>query len=531
MTGNRIVILFPHFSKYSIMIRFQIFLILGMLHAGVCFAEAGSYSGIVFHDTNGNGVFDAGEQGIEGVCVSNGVQVAMTGVDGRWELPGNQGKSVFVIKPSGYAVPVNEDNLPRYFHPTVEDQQASEIHFPLRKVTEQSTFSALFFGDTQARGLKEVNFIMHDVVEECIGTDAAFGVSLGDIVADDPNLFAEVSQGIGQIGIPWYNIFGNHDHDRGENINEEKDKTFRKYFGPSTYAFEYGEVAFIGLNNVYFNPDGKYRAHLTDNQLEFIGAYLSNVPESKLVVLMMHIPVVRIDNKDKLYSLLGNRKNTFSISGHVHEQIHVFVDEEMGWKGQEPHHHLINATVCGSWWCGLHDEAGIPHATMNDGAPNGYSVITFNGNEYSIRFKAARKPAGYQMNIYFPEEIMLHALDTARVLVNIFAGSSRSVVEMRIGKLMPWIPMEQVDVIDPECLRMHQLSPVLDSKLNGLALEQVFGYKMDYPSVSTHIWQGKLQPGLPEGTHTITVRTTDMFNQTWTANRIFRIRSGESTFK
>src|SRR5690606_9970045 len=106
----------------------------------------------------------------------------------------------------------------------------------------------------------------------------------GDIVADDPGLFAEVSQGIGQIGIPWYNIFGNHDHDRDEKRNENKDKTFRKFFGPATYAFEYGQVAFIGLNNVYFNETGKYHAHLSDDQLSFVENYLSFVPEEKLVV-------------------------------------------------------------------------------------------------------------------------------------------------------------------------------------------------------------------------------------------------------
>jgi DNA repair exonuclease SbcCD nuclease subunit len=267
---------------------------------------------------------------------------------------------------------------------------------------KNSKFSVLFFADTQARGLREVDFILRDVVEECIGTDAAFGVSLGDIVADDPNLFAEVSQGIGQIGIPWYNIFGNHDNDRDAKSNGDRDATFNRFFGPSTYAFEYGRVAFIGLNNIYFPPEGRYRTHITETQLTFVENYLSHVPADMLVVLMMHAPLVRSENREILYEILKDRKYTFSISGHVHEQINVFVTDEMGWKGSEPHHHLINATVSGSWWCGLHDELGIPHATMNDGAPNGYSVITFDGNTYSVRFKAARRPENYQMNIYMP---------------------------------------------------------------------------------------------------------------------------------
>jgi hypothetical protein len=507
------------------MLRFVFILFFaGIIFFGFGISKNETLTGRVFLDENKNGIFDPYESGIASVCISNGKEVVQTDATGKWELSAKNTNSVFVIKPAGFNVPVNNDNIPLHYH-LFQDGKQSDTDFPLYPAEEKNRFSALFFGDTQARGLREVNFILHDVVEECMETDAAFGISLGDIVADDPGLFAEVSQGIGQIGIPWYNIFGNHDHNRDEKRNENKDKTFRKFFGPSTYAFEYGQVAFIGLNNVFFNKNGKYNGHLSEEQLLFIENYLSFVPDEKLVVIIMHIPMVRIDTRDRLYEILQNRRHTFSISGHVHEQIHVFVDEEMGWKGDEPHHHLINATVCGSWWCGLNDETGIPHATMNDGAPNGYSIITFDENNYSVRFKAARRPADYQMNIYLPDELTRNELDTTNVLVNIFAGSSRSKAEMCIGKNSEWIPMQQVETIDPECLRMHQLSSVLDQEIDGQALDDVLGYKMDYPSVSTHIWQAKVPGDLPVGTHTVTVRTTDMFNQTWSGHRIFRIKN------
>jgi hypothetical protein len=200
------------------------------------------------------------------------------------------------------------------------------------------------------------------------------------------------------------------------------------------------------------------------------------------------------------------------------------VDKKMGWYGKKPHHHLVNATVCGSWWCGVHDELGIPHATMNDGAPNGYSIITFDGNQYSVRFKAARRPANYQMNIYLPEEIAKSSADTTHILVNVFAGSERSVVEMQIDQNENWIPLDTIRTIDPEILRMHKLSPFLETKVDDKSLEDVFGFPMDYPSVSYHMWQAKLPAGIPPGTHLVTVRTTDMYNQTWKASRIFRVR-------
>jgi len=431
---------------------------------------------------------------------------------------------VFVIKPAGYQVPVNHEMIPQHFQ-LLNGKEALDkpINFPLVTASEKQEFSALFFGDTQARGSKEVNYINHDVVEELIGTQAAFGISLGDITADGPELFHEINQGIAQIGIPWYNTFGNHDYDRTAKTNAEKDDSFEQVYGPSTYAFEYGQVVFIDFNNIYFRPDGKYIAHFTDEQLLFVKNYLQFVPKDKLVVLMMHAPILTCDNRDKIFELISDRKYTFSISGHVHEQINVFVDHTMGWKGVETHHHLINGTVCGGWWCGALDEQNIPHAIMNDGTPNGYSIIHFKGNSYSIQYKAARRPENYQMNIYMSEEVDINDSKSRQVLVNVFAGSSRSVVEMQVNGQSQWIQMNPVKIADPECVRMHGLSSLLKETVKGQVLEDVFGYTMDEPSISTHIWQGELSGKSVPGTYTITVRTTDLFGKTWTANRVLRI--------
>jgi len=504
----------------------KIYLIICVLLFTIVFHAEGkeTIKGIVFNDLNKNGVQDENESGIKGVFVSDGKDIVKTDLNGNWKLQVEEDFHVFVIKPSGYSVPVNNKFVPQYSYQQKRNSTVPElINFPLVPDAEKKKFSVLFFGDTQARGMKEVNYIYHDVVDELIGTDAAFGISLGDNVADEPELMDEISQGIAQIGIPWYNTFGNHDSDREAISNKEKDDTFENLFGPSTYAFEYGDVAFIALNNIYFKPNGKYYPHFTDNQISFVQNYLDLVPENKLVVLYMHAPIVSSDNRESIYKIIEKREHCFSVSGHVHEQINLFVNKEMGWNGKKDHHHLINATVCGSWWCGAIDELGIPHATMNDGAPNGYSMITFDGNSYEVRFKAARRDDNYQMNIYLPNEIETSGLDTTKVLVNVFAGSERSTVEMQMDQKGEWIQMEQVKTIDPECLRMHQLSPYLKETVKGVALDELFGYTMDYPSISHHMWQVQLPKNIGEGTHTVSVRTTDMYNTTWLAHRVFRV--------
>jgi len=153
---------------------------------------------------------------------------------------------------------------------------------------------------------------------------------------------------------------------------------------------------------------------------------------------------------------------------------------------------------------------------MNDGAPNGYSTVTFDGNTYSVVFKASRRPADYQMNIYLPDDIEQASAAQTEILLNVFAGSERSTVEMQFGKDGPWTKLEQTRTIDPQCLRMHQQNEHLN--------EEVFGWKMDYPSQTGHMWRGLIPANPATGTHTITVRTTDMYGQTWSDKRIVRVR-------
>ena len=146
-------------------------------------------NGTVFNDRNGNGKQDTGESGLPGILVSNGKELVATDSNGAWELKVESEYAVFVVKPAGYAVPLNENNLPLYYHvnnsKTTNNEYPHSINFPLIPQKENNKFSVVFFGDTQARGFKEVDYIFHDVVEELIGTDAALGISLGDNVADD----------------------------------------------------------------------------------------------------------------------------------------------------------------------------------------------------------------------------------------------------------------------------------------------------------------------------------------------------------
>ncbi len=484
--------------------------------------------GSVFEDLNRNQIRDDGEPGLAGVRVSNGHQIVATDPAGRWRLPIRSADIIFVIKPRNWMTPVSRDQLPRFYYihkpegspPSAYPGVAptgplpGQINFPLYPQTEPDRFKVIFFGDPQPRNQQEIDYIAHDVVEELIGTEARFGVTLGDILFDDLSLFGSFNATIGMIGIPWYNVIGNHDLNLDSENDGDSDETFHRFFGPNFYAFDYGRVHFIVLDNVdWQGPDHSYRGALDAAQLQFVANDLKEVPEDQLIVLSMHIPLTNMVNRHELYRLLEDRPFSVSLSGHTHWQGHQFIRSSDGWMGSEPHHHIVNVTVSGTWWRGFQDEVGIPHATMRDGAPNGYSILTFDGNRYSFEFKAARRPADYQMNIYAPETFSSGNAASVDLQVNVFAGSEKSQVRFRIVGATDWISMTPISGPDPEYVRTRNRE--LEAAPEAPALNP--------PVDSLHLWRARFPPGLPEGTHRIEVETVDAFGKKYSASRIVRV--------
>ena len=179
--------------------------------------------------------------------------------------------------------------------------------------------------------------------------------------------------------------------------------------------------------------------------------------------------------------------------------------------GAKPHHHIVNVTVSGTWWKGAKDERGIPHTTMRDGAPNGYSIITFDGAKATFDFKASRFPANHQLRIHAP--VALAAADVAKtsVYVNVFAGSEKSTVKLRVngGK---WTPLKKTIEPDPYYVQLHAAE-----KLAKVSPE------LNPARDSYHLWKGPLPAKLPKGAHLLEAITRDMYGREYTAKRILRV--------
>ena len=489
--------------------------------------------GLVFEDENKNGVRDEREKGLARVRVSNGREVVLTDVRGRWFLNARPDDTIFVIKPRHWIAPLDQDGLPQFYYvynpygsptnlthagvdPTPKDP--GSIDFPLYRHPEEGPYRAILLGDPQSRNVTEVDYLARDVVEPMVGTDAAFGIGLGDLAFDDLDVLPAHNAVMGKTGIPWFNVYGNHDMNYDVTEDALADETWQRLYGPATYSFDWGTAHFIVIDDVVYDGDGKYHGGLTEDILAFIKADLQHIGKQTLVVFLMHIPLSGVQNADELLRLIADRPNTLSVSAHYHMQEHQFIDFPSDVERREPHHLLINATACGSWWKGAPNEFGIPHGMMSCGAPNGYTMLGVKDFDYNLRFVPAGSDPKQQMHVFLPGAIPQSQVAQTELVANIWSGSPRSTVRMRIDE-GPWIQMKHDARPDPY-FEIAKLTESLDQKPRGRPLPD--------PRPSPHIWVATLPNAITPGGHVIEVESTDMFGHVDTGHRIFRV-TPEST--
>lgn len=488
--------------------------------------------GIVFNDINKNGIIDKKEVGLPNVSVSNGIDVVQTDAKGQYKLPVNKDNIIFVIKPANYALPIDTNHQPQFYYthkpegsPQLTYKGVSptgklpkEINFGLTSQKESTDFSAFIFGDPQAYDMVEMDYFKRGIIDRIANKDAAvFGISLGDLVGNDLSLHRAYKSTIALMGLPWFNVIGNHDLNFDTKEDIYSDEAFEASFGPATYSFNYGNAHFLVIDDIiYPNPDtGKgYKGGLRKDQLDFIANDLKYVPKDKLIVLAFHIPlahddssVFRTADRDRLFDILSEFPHTLSLSAHTHFQQQNFFGAKEGWKQAKPHHEYNVGTTSGDWYSGELDENGIPVSTMRDGTPKGYAILNIKNNEYSFDYKVVGKDANYQIALYGPSVIDQKYAQRYPVYANFFIGKKGDQVLYRINE-GKWKEMEQVGEIDPS----------FDHAVQQFDLATAYkeGRRPSDGTVSTHLWKFKL-PKLKEGNYKVEVKAIDMFNRTHTA--------------
>jgi len=498
-------------------------------------------SGIVFDDSNKNGILDANEIGIKGVPVSNQLEVVLTNDDGEYILPVRDRMIVFVSKPSGYDLPLDELNLPQFYY--IHSPEGSpdslrfsgvkptgnlpkKINFPLIKTKEQIAFNVLIVGDPQPYDSIQVGYFRDDIITKMVGKKVSFYMAMGDISGDNLNTYKQYNAAVSQLEMPAYNVPGNHDMNYRVDSDDNSMETFTNTYGPPTYSFNYGKVHFIILDDVeYFgwnsekNRHGGYQGFVNKQQLKWLENDLKYVPEDYLILLATHIPIVTIHtdskaenivNRKKLFDILSERKHLLAISGHLHYLEHFDFDKNMGWKGKAKFPSINVGAACGAWWSGPKTPLGIPQSFCMDGSPNGFFIFEFEGNKFNQRFIPAKYDENYQMRFTSPiGTIKQTVLDTTQIIVNIFNADPTSDVYCKIDN-GNWTVLTNPSIKDPFMLDyIEQNREVIPRWANVVTTD--------------HVWKTQLPKELEKGTHTIKVIAKDKMGNSYSGVQIFEI--------
>jgi hypothetical protein len=501
-------------------------------------ADRETARGVVYADLNGNGVRDPGEPGIQGVLVSNQLDVVRTDAEGRFTLSVVAGQAIYVQKPADHDVPLLPGNLPHFSY--VHEPGGSPglrfggiaptgplpelLEFALLPGERQANFTAAIFGDPQPRDDQQLDYIRDDALAELAQSGADFTLVLGDVAYDTLSVYHRYRELTGSLGMPVWHVVGNHDIDYDAGSNRHGRDTFRGVFGANRYSFEYGDVLFIVLDNIDYqglNEERRprYRGYLGDEQIRWVRNLLAETPKDRLVVLAMHIPLfawggetenVNTADRAQLLGLFEGRR-AVAVTGHLHMVYHHFLGAEFGWPNAEPLHHLVTSTVSGTWWGGPKDERGIPSAMQRDGVPNGYHLFTFNGAHYRETIRGFGADRETQIRVEAPVgAVRAGELDGTSLIVNVFSGNERNRVEARVNG-GPWFPME--NVTGP--------SPAFESLLTRNP--ETFGATVR-AIPTNHLWSAPIPPALRwPGVHRIEVRTVDAFGQLHTGAGVVEV--------
>jgi len=388
----------------------------------------------------------------------------------------------------------------------------------------------LLFGDPQVRSDQHVDYFNRDIVQPLRGRHSArLGITLGDLVDDVPALLPAVRRTTERLGVPWLYVPGNHDVDAGTTRDETALGAFHRAIGPDTFARETALANIVVLDDVVTLPGRKptYIGGFRDDQFAFLERWLPTLPKDRLLVLAVHIHLFDLPGEDnfrdadreRLFALLAPFPHVLVLSAHSHAQRNLFHGADTGWHGATPLHEFNLGATCGAYWSGVKDTEGIPDATMSDGTPNGYAVLTVReGGDYALAWHAARDASDAQIGLHAPKVLRRGAYPAWGVFANVYMGDDDTRVEYRVDG-GDWKPMKKVLQPDPRLMAENRRDDEADT-LRGFD-------RSPEAEVSSHLWRGRLPTTLTAGEHRIDVRAFDRWRGEVGASATYRLQDAD----
>jgi outer membrane protein assembly factor BamB len=246
-------------------------------------------TGVIYEDRNGNDTQDAGERGVKGVSVSDGVTTVETDSTGHYRLDVDMARRitdlVFITKPAGYGVPTDQYMTPRFYRDLgqLADGATATADFALlpdpRGRSDDFTFANVADPHRNAN--------MADQMRQITNTSKrlAFVQVSGDLTDNATDAeFLQYKTGTSASKLPVWPAVGNHEYfNAGPSTYEARIDNYRRHVGPEWYSFDHGKRHFLVLENNGAAP--------LEEQREWMKADLAAHAEGKRVVVLMHMPM------------------------------------------------------------------------------------------------------------------------------------------------------------------------------------------------------------------------------------------------
>jgi outer membrane protein assembly factor BamB/predicted phosphodiesterase len=258
-------------------------------------ASAATIHGLVFDDTNGDGVPQPGEPGVANAVVAAGVRAFVTtDASGQFDIDlGTLTGSwiVWVRVPDGFTPgPV-----------WARWDGTKDVDLGLRRLAQPARGPLTFIvaADTHLPHTQEFvtvsDFALAAANATAIEPAPAFFTVLGDITQGTRE-FELVDTALEGLAVPYIPVPGNHDwYDGGA--------AWYAHYGPDNYSFDLGDTHFVVWNMAMSDVDIR----------TYLGAELARVPRTMTVVALTHAPP-----SEPVIDALRELGVDYVLTGHAH---------------------------------------------------------------------------------------------------------------------------------------------------------------------------------------------------------------------
>ena len=483
--------------------------------------------------------------GIQGVVVSDGVEVVKTDAKGIYQLKSKKYHNyVFISTPSGYEPLVN-GLLPR-FHAQLKAPatQAERVDFQLKKVDGQDNHRMLMLGDIhlakRTDDQKQFAKFVEDVNTTIAGTPGkVYAMTLGDMtwdlywIVNNYSYKEYLADAAGIKGVMLYHTIGNHDHSMYYMGDFDTVKEYKELIAPTYYSFNIGKVHYVVLDDVECtnskattdekgNPcyEREYNGRVVADELTWLKKDLASVPNGTPLVVTMHIPLYNakgsasLKDASALETVLKAYPEVHLYTAHTHT---VYNNDKLS----TSHIYEHNAgSICGTWWWSGKETPGV-HIGQ-DGSPGGYTILDVAGTAFQWQYKATGKGTDFQFRTYDRNEIQLtqakyvpNSSGTYKFDPSIW-GSANSANEVYIN-VWNWDPAWKVEVTENGTpLTVSQLLSGEKDPLHLIAYTAKRINKNSKPTFETDKNYHLFKVTASSATSTLEIKVTDRFGNVYT---------------